>query len=480
METLELRTVPTLDLSGLALNPAAPTTADTVSLVGTIADDQPMDYAGVTVTWGAGGSAESALIPADPPVTSLAVDGYFSHTFGSAGTYTVTIQVDADIPDHDPDIDSTTITVTLTVPPPPPVVSMTPVNLWEGGKGNVLFTRSGDLTTGLTVAYTVGGNATPGTDPASGADYQPLSGTVTFAPGSDTATVTISAFHDQVYDPDEGVELTIYPTDQYQLPDNASSLTASNTILEDAAGTFITSNGTLGVYWYDEPVSGEDPDLAAQSVPLTNFVLQFGGQTITTSNATFTTSPTGDFAHGDLVNVRFAVTFGSPINGYASLSVDSGVATVIDANTLQPENVNVADTDPAILVLDFKTVQPDPNGATYTWVINAVMQDGTVLPGTSVNLPGTGGPDGTPTGWKNLIRDALNDVTNTGGWIEAKDDPDSDTRLVIKSAQGKQLKQLIFADNVSPGSQLPPGPKIHQRIQGGAAAFPIFTYKANN
>ncbi|MFO0809077.1 MAG: protein-arginine deiminase family protein [Gemmataceae bacterium] len=53
--------------------------------------------------------------------------------------------------------------------------------------GGYVFKRSGDMTVSLTVAYTVGGDA------VAGRDYEPLSGTVTFAPGEYEKGVLVRA-----------------------------------------------------------------------------------------------------------------------------------------------------------------------------------------------------------------------------------------------------------------------------------------------
>src|SRR5206468_3009735 len=122
-------------------------------------------------------------------------------------------------------------TATVTIFDDPPVVAMTPVNVVEGNSGDVIFTRTGGkLGDSLTVTYTIGGSATPDDD------YTPLSGVVTFDPGSPTAPVTITAKRDNVVEPDgETVTLTIVPTSTYLLAGGPQSATATNTIIDDPA-----------------------------------------------------------------------------------------------------------------------------------------------------------------------------------------------------------------------------------------------------
>ena len=90
----------------------------------------------------------------------------------------------------------TSAAATLTVTPGPitPVTPAVSVVVREatassstGLKGLLVFTRTGDTTSPLTVNYKVTGSAQPGVD------YKPLSGTVTFLPGNATVKLKIKA-----------------------------------------------------------------------------------------------------------------------------------------------------------------------------------------------------------------------------------------------------------------------------------------------
>ena len=65
------------------------------------------------------------------------------------------------------------------------VSALKPVAHIDGKKGRFLFTRTGDLSAPLTVAYTVGGTA------AAGAAYKSLSGSVTIPVGMATAKLPV-------------------------------------------------------------------------------------------------------------------------------------------------------------------------------------------------------------------------------------------------------------------------------------------------
>jgi Calx-beta domain len=102
----------------------------------------------------------------------LTINTSSNYSVGSPGSASVRL---AEVPPRD------TVTVTSGV-----------ATAYEQGliPGSFIFTRTG--TSGpLSVSYTVGGTATPL------ADYLPLSGTVTFASGSNTAVVTVSPIANQ-------------------------------------------------------------------------------------------------------------------------------------------------------------------------------------------------------------------------------------------------------------------------------------------
>jgi len=114
-------------------------------------------------------------------------------------------------------------------PPPPAVVTVTTVDGSAAeaalDPGTIRFTRAGgDLSAPLTVAYTVGGTATPG------ADYQALPGSVTFAAGATTATLVVRPIDDAAYELVETVLVNPVAASGYTLGTAA------------AGGVAITSN----------------------------------------------------------------------------------------------------------------------------------------------------------------------------------------------------------------------------------------------
>ena len=121
-----------------------------------------------------------------------------------------------------------------------PVISLgiTPINANENNTSGV-FTlgRSGNTSSSLTVDYTIGGTATNGTD------YGSLSGAVTFAAGSATATVVVNPINDNLYEFTETVTLTLAAATTYTLGTNS---TATLTITDnDLVVTQLTNNSYI-------------------------------------------------------------------------------------------------------------------------------------------------------------------------------------------------------------------------------------------
>lgn len=102
-----------------------------------------------------------------------------------------------------------------------PVVSVaaTDASAGEGGNntGTFTFTRTGSLAGPLTVDYLLGGTAT------NGVDYQSLSGKVTFAAGSATATVVVAPIDDTAVESTETVTLGLVAMQHYSNAFGASA-----------------------------------------------------------------------------------------------------------------------------------------------------------------------------------------------------------------------------------------------------------------
>jgi GH35 family endo-1,4-beta-xylanase len=96
----------------------------------------------------------------------------------------------------------------------------------EDNVGRFTVVRSGPANTPITVAYTVSGSATPGSD------FVPLSGSVTFAAGQTSAVLVVSGAADALLEGTESVTVELQDGPGYRVG-TISSRTATTTILDN-------------------------------------------------------------------------------------------------------------------------------------------------------------------------------------------------------------------------------------------------------
>ena len=202
----------------------------------------------LTVNFSVGGTATfSTDYTQTGAATFTATDG--TVTFG-AGNTTATVTVD---PTADNTVEPnetviltltagtgynvanpSTATGTITNDDAEVTVAVAPLSVDEDGVANLVytFTRTGDTTGALTVNFTVGGTATFSTDytQTGAATFTATDGTVTFAAGNATATVTVDPSADVTAEPDETVVLTLAAGTGYNI---GTPSTATGTINND-------------------------------------------------------------------------------------------------------------------------------------------------------------------------------------------------------------------------------------------------------
>ncbi|MEA5579513.1 FG-GAP-like repeat-containing protein, partial [Anabaena sp. UHCC 0451] len=146
---------------------------------------------------------------------------------GTAKTATVNL-VDNDL--------STTVKPTITISTSDAnageTVAGTTVN-----RGQFRLTRTGDLSSSLTVNYAVAGTATNGTD------YQSLSGTTTFSAGASTALINVNPVDDALVEGNETVIVTLASSANYVL---GTAKTGTVTIVDNDPAPFITVTSPNG------------------------------------------------------------------------------------------------------------------------------------------------------------------------------------------------------------------------------------------
>ena len=198
----------------------------------------------VTVNYNVGGTA---TVGTDYTQTGAAS---FTGTTGTitfapgATTATVTIDPTADIAlESDETVDltlasgtgytvgtTTAVTTTIVNDDTRVTLALAPTRVDEDGTTNLVytFTRTGVTSNALTVNYNVGGTATFSTDytQIGAASFTGTTGTITFAPGATTATVTIDPTVDTTVERNETVDLTLVPGTGY-IPETTTAVTGT-------------------------------------------------------------------------------------------------------------------------------------------------------------------------------------------------------------------------------------------------------------
>ena len=141
----------------------------------------------------------------------------------------------------------------------PPAVSINDITITEGTKNPT--TNEGALTSAvftvtlsqaseqtLTVNY-----ATINETASSGSDYSQQSGTLTFAPGQTTKTITVPVVADAAVEPDEAFGVALSLPSNATLSDNRGTATISN---DDAAPTVLSFSPEIGVVGTSVTITG--------------------------------------------------------------------------------------------------------------------------------------------------------------------------------------------------------------------------------
>ncbi len=230
-------------------------------------------------------------------------------------------------------------------------LAVSPLSVTENGGTDLVytFTRTGVTSGSLTVNFTVGGTADPNTDyTQSGAtSFTPPTGSVTFAAGDATATVTIDPTPDTTVESDETVILTVAAGTGYNVAsptsatgtivndDTAVSVTVAPSSVQEDGGTNLVytftrnpeTSGAITVNFSVGGAAGFGTDYtqtgAASFTTTTGSVTIPSGQT----TATVTIDPTLDNAEEADETVVLTVTSGT---GYNVGSPDSATGTIVN------------------------------------------------------------------------------------------------------------------------------------------------------
>ncbi len=202
---------------------------------------------------------------------------------------------------------------------PLPTISIGDVSQAEGdsGQSNFVFQVTLSALSGqqVTVAYsTADGTATVGNS-----DYVATSGTLTFAPGVGTQTVTVKVVGDLFVEPNETFQVNLASPTNATLADGQGIGTIQNELTDNVSFTLSTFAGKVFV----DSDQGNDLDAAEMGMAGVNVAVtgtsSVSGQAVTRN---FTTTSTGLYSFTDLEPGTYRVTF-SQLSGYAKSKVIS-------------------------------------------------------------------------------------------------------------------------------------------------------------
>ena len=263
------------------------------------------------------------------------------------------------------------VTTLLTIINLPSInLAVSPTSVTEDATTNLVYTfnRTGDTTNALTVNYTVGGTASFNTDytQSGAASFTATTGTVTFAAGLDTATVTIDPTADTIVEPDETVTLTLA---------SGTGYTISTTT--EVTGT-ITNDDTIVALAVSPASVNEDG--------ITNLVYTF--------------TRTGDTTNALTVNytVGGAANFNTDYTQSGAASFTSTTGTVNFAAGLNTATVEIDPTADTTFESDESVALTLTSGTGYTVGTTTSVTGTIVNDDTSVTLavsPGSVTEDGT-------------------------------------------------------------------------------------
>ncbi|MBD2692390.1 Calx-beta domain-containing protein [Anabaena catenula] len=246
-------------------------------------------------------------------------------------------------------------------------LSVAPASVFENGTTNLVytFTREGATTSTLTVNYSVGGAATFNSDytQIGAGSFNATTGTITFATGASTATLTIDSTADTDIENNETVALTLAAGTGYTigtatavtgtiLDDDAPVITLTlnpTSVLEDGATnlvyTFTRTGNTATALTVNYGVAG--------TATLNTDYVQTGAATFTNtagsitfasgaSTATLTINPTTDTTVES--NETIALTL-APNADYAIGTAGAVTGTIVDDDSQVLSVITIAATD---------------------------------------------------------------------------------------------------------------------------------------
>jgi len=320
-----------------------------------------------TLTFGAGNSTATVTVDPTPDITTEP-DETVILTLASGTGYNV--------------IAPSSATGTITNDDVIVSVAVSPGAVDEDGVTNLVYTFTRNDSAGaLTANFSVGGTATFNTDytQTGAATFVPPNGTVTFADGSLTTTVTVDPVSDNTVEPDETVVLTVVAGAGYAVgaPSSAtgtitnddtdvSVAVAPSSTTEDGAGnlvyTFTRTGVITGALTANFTINGtatfntDYTQTGATTFTPPSGTVQFSAGS---STATVTIDPTADTTVEPDETVILTVAAGT---GY----------TVAAANNSATGTITNDDTDVSLTVAPLSVAEDGATNLVYTFTRNGV------------------------------------------------------------------------------------------------------------
>ncbi|QSV64486.1 MAG: hypothetical protein HEQ26_18790 [Dolichospermum sp. DL01] len=291
-------------------------------------------------------------------------------------------------------------------------LAVSPASVVEDGLTNLVytFTRTGTTANALTVHYGVGGNATFNTDyTQTGADsFTATTGTITFAEGSSTATLTVDPTADTTVETDETVVLTLATAPGYTIDtpaavtgtitnDDSSALPVISVAATDASAAETATGITANPGQFTLTRLGGNINQAVT----VNYTL-----TGTATNGTdYTSLPTSvTFAAGSST----AIVTVTPTNDTIFEATETAILTLATgtgytvSTTNTAATVNIADNDlqPTINLSANQTIvegNTNPQNVSYTVTLSNASTQAITVQYATANGTAIAGSDYTST-----------------------------------------------------------------------------------
>ncbi len=335
-------------------------------------------------------------------------------------------------------------------------LAVSPGSVTEDGTANLVytFTRTGATTDALTVNYTVGGTATFDTDytQTGAASFTATTGTVTFAAGSDTATVTIDPTADTNVEDDETVTLNLASGTGYTVgtTDAVVGIITNTDTDTETPGNQAPTNLALSATTVDE------------NVPVNTVIGTFSTTDPDSGNSFTYSLVTGT---GDTDNTAFSIV-GNQLQINNSPDFETKNSYSIRVKTTDQGGLSFEKT----LTIAVNNVNENPsNQAPTDLALSATTVNENVAPNTVIGTFSTTDPDTGNSFTYSLIA-GTGDTDNTafsivGNQLQINNSPDFETKnsysIRVKTTdQGglsfeKTLTITVNDVNENPSNQAP-------------------------